>query len=353
MSIYHRDDTLTLLLGDATEELRNLPDGSVDCVVTSPPYYGLRDYGSPGQLGLEDTFGEYVDRLSAVFTEVRRVLAGDGTCWLNVGDSYSNSPGWGRGGGSTLDGRRPDAVNHLGHVVRSIGVPQKSMLGIPWRVAFALQNADWILRNAIIWHKPNAMPESVKDRLSTRYEHLFLLTKNRRYHFNLDAIREPLVRPEALEESITFGGTKGCEGKLGGSARRSGGHQSVYGGKHGGPNDTPPGAKPQSNKGATGKQHAITHSNGRNPGDVWTIPTTPLPDAHFAAFPAAVPRKCILAGCKPGGTVLDPFSGAGTTAMVAQLLGHKAIGIDINPTYHDIALRRMSDAVLPFEGGAA
>jgi DNA modification methylase len=343
---YYEDATLTLLAGDAVEQLRTLPDGSVNCVVTSPPYYGLRDYGgNPGQIGLENTPTELVARLVDVFAEVRRALADDGTLWLNIGDSYASKTK-GSGGTARVTLAGPATGSYFTPRRINPDVPDKNLIGIPWRTAFALQDDGWTLRNAAVWHKPNAMPESVRDRLSCRYEHVFLLTKSRRYHFDLDAIREPLAYPEALTQGIVFGGKSGGEGKLSSSSRRGGGHRSVYGG------DVQPGQRRPKN-GGPGPHHRAENERGRNPGDVWTIPTRPLPEAHFAAFPIDLPRRCILAGCPEGGTVLDPFSGAGTTAMAAQQLGRKAIGIDINPEYHDIALRRMSDAPLPFEDGAA
>lgn len=323
MNVYYRDDTVTLLLGDALEQLRTLPDSSVDCIVTSPPYFGLRDYGTPGQYGLESTPAEYVATMRALFAEARRVLADDGTLWLNLGDSYAYPPGSaGRQGNGQREGRTFTAEGLRG----TDALPPKNLLGIPWRTAFALQDDGWILRNEVIWHKPNAMPESVRDRMSSRHEYLFLLTKSARYHFDLDAIREPLARPEALTEGIVFGGTKGPGGKLGGSGRRSGGNVSVYG--------------------------ADGETKGRNPGDVWSITTRPYPAAHFAVFPIELPIRCIKAGCKPGGTVFDPFSGSGTTGAAARQLDRKYIGIDLNPAYHDLAKQRFAQGVLDF-GGAA
>jgi DNA modification methylase len=311
--VYYQDATLTLLLGDAVEQLGTLPDGSVDCVVTSPPYFGLRDYGGhPGQIGLEPSPAEYVARLVEVFAEVQRVLAEDGTLWLNLGDSYAYPPGSGclQGNGFTAEG-----------LPGTRAVPPKNLLGIPWRVAFALQDSGWYLRNAIVWHKPNAMPESVRDRLSTRHETLFLITKNPRYWFDLDPIRE------SRDTRIRTGLHTWAD-------RKANGEPGRYG--RGGPK-------------LVGATELASAPAGANPGDVWSISTVPLTMAHFAAFPPELPRRCILAGCKPGGTVLDPFSGAGTTAMVAQQLGRRAIGIDLLAEYHDIALRRMSDAPLPFD----
>ena len=316
---YYQDDTVTLLLGDCLKALRGLPDGSVDCVVTSPPYFGLRDYGTPGQYGLESTPAEYVETMRAVFAEARRVLADDGTLWLNLGDSYAYPPG---SAGRQGNGQRADRTFTAEGIRGTTALPAKNLLGIPWRTAFALQDDGWVLRNEIIWNKPNAMPESVADRLSTRHEHLFLFTKQQRYHFDLDAIREPLARPEAVGEGIVFGGRKGPDGKVGGSARRSGGNVSVYG--------------------------AAGQVKGRNPGDVWEISTKPYPAAHFAVFPIDLPLRCIKAGCKPGGTVLDPFSGSGTTGAAARQLDRRYVGIDLNPAYHDLAKERFAQGAFFF-----
>lgn len=276
MSTYYEDGGITLLHGDSLEQARTLPDGSADCVVTSPPYYGLRDYGSEGQYGMEETPAAYVETMRAVFSECRRVLADDGTLWLNLGDRYGKD---------------------------------KNLLGMPWRVAFALQDDGWILRNSIIWHKPNAMPEPVRDRLNVRHENLFLFSKSQRYWFDLDPIREALIRPDAADGSRVFGGKhKGAQLQTGSSARRSG--NNIYTG--------------------SGK--------GKNPGDVWNISTQPFPGAHFAVFPQELARRAITAGCKPGGTVLDPFSGSGTTGLVARRNGRKYLGIDISANYLKLSL---------------
>lgn len=351
----YADELVTLLAGDALDVLSTMPTGLADCVVTSPPYWGLRDYGTgmwtsgtagcahrlaaatrrcalcgatrvDRQLGLEATPEQYVEALRRVFGEVRRVLSDTGTLWLDLGDRH-NGPG--------------DAL------------PTKNLLGLPWRVAFALQADGWIIRNAIVWHKPNAMPESVRDRLSARHELLFLLVKQSRYHFDLDAIREPLARPEALDEQISIGGTgKGPHGAVGASARRRG--SSRYGGKH--HHHRPecrqrgPGAALQ----PTGRRHNAAHPLGRNPGDVWSISTRPLREAHFAAFPIDVPLRCVAAGCPPGGLVLDPFSGAGTTGLAARQLDRRYLGIDLNPDFHHIALRRLGlEAQGPGQNSAA
>lgn len=309
MDPYYSDESVTLHHGDALTVLRDLPDASVDCCVTSPPYFGLRDYGVEGQHGAESSPAEYVERMRALFTEVRRVLADDGTLWLNLGDSYYS----GRGASTGVDEKNP--ARRFG--VRAVdkgGVDwakPKNLLGIPWRVAFALQDDGWILRNSIIWHKPNAMPESVTDRLSTRHENVFLLSKSKRYWFDLDPIRE-----EQSPVSIARAQRADMRGKEGWA--------EAY---HGNP---PTGLARQSERDT---------SIGRNPGDVWTIATQPYPGAHFAVMPPALAERCILAGCKPGGTVLDPFSGSGTTGLAAAKHGRRYVGIDLNADYLDLSLR--------------
>lgn len=302
--VYYSDDTLTLLLGDASEVLAGMDAGSVNCCVTSPPYYGLRDYeGNPDQIGLEQTPGEYVAALVDVFAEVRQVLADDGTLWLNLGDSYN----------AIYGGRRalPDATR-----------PRKALLFIPEQVVLALMSAGWIVRNKIAWVKPNARPEPVRDRLSTRHESLYLLVKSERYRFDLDAIRVPHASSSIYHQEVARRRPHEA-GKAG--AAQTGGVRSGF---------------------AAGLREL--NPNGANPGDVWEISTRPFKGAHFAPFPIDLPKRCIAAGCPPEGVVLDPFSGAGTTLMAARELGHLAIGIDINAKYHDIALRRMADAPLPF-----
>ena len=320
MTPHYADESVTLYHGDALDVLRQLPDGSVGCCVTSPPYYALRDYGIDGQYGLEASPAEYVECMVAVFAQVRRVLADDATLWLNLGDSYSGS--WGGQGVTVSTAGMQAAVVGSGSYrqqgsrtgsIRPGAPPSKNLFGMPWRVAFALQDDGWILRNAIIWHKPNAMPESVTDRLSCRYEHLFLLAKSRRYWFDLDAIREPLLTNRVTGQ--VFGGANKAKrmvaagGRDGSTARRTG---NTY--------DAPP-------------------DGGRNPGDVWTIPTQPFAEAHFAVMPVALAERCIRAGCKPDGTVLDPFSGSGTTGLAATRHGRRYVGIDLNADYLDLSLR--------------
>ena len=339
MTVFYEGSKVALLIGDALNVLRELPTASVDCIVTSPPYYGLRDYGVAGQYGLEATPADYVETLRAVFAEVRRVLADDGTLWLNLGDSYSSGQGalntnfnerWHGPGNSGQrkqergrPSRRRDAAAVSAPRRAAQGLPPKNLLMIPERMAMALVDDGWILRNKIIWHKPNAMPSSVKDRLSNRYEHLFLFVKSRRYRFNLDAIREPhTMRPQ----------------------RRPNGHKSRQ--KLG---VLPVQTYSTSQRDAPGVDG---HPLGRNPGDVWNIATRPFPQAHFAAFPIDLPLRCISAGCRPDGIVLDPFSGSGTTGLAARQLGRRYIGIDLNPAYHQLAIDRLSPNNSQTETGA-
>lgn len=308
MTPYHEDSSITLHHGDSLAVLREMPDQSVDCCVTSPPYFGLRDYGVEGQYGLESSPAEYVETMRALFAEVRRVLTDDGTLWLNIGDSYStgtarslgrNDAGRDLGGG----GNRLGSGNPGAQGSRPVtGMPQaKSLLGIPWRTAFALQDDGWILRNEVIWSKPNAMPESVTDRLSSRHEHLFMLSKSPRYWFDLDPIREPHVSTPDREGKNALRGQK--------AMRPAGPNSGAY------------------------------SEGGRNPGDVWTVATQPFTEAHFAVMPQALAERAILAGCKPGGAVLDPFSGSGTTGLAANKHGRKYVGIDLSSDYLDLSLR--------------
>lgn len=317
MSPYYTDDQVTLHHGDAAATLAHLPDGSVDCIVTSPPYFGLRDYGVDGQIGAELTPAEFVAALTTVFREARRVLADDGTLWLNLGDSYSarvahndNTPNLNRDG--TADTSNRAIGQQLGKRMLQPDRPPKNLLGIPWRAAFALQDDGWILRNEIIWHKPNAMPESVTDRLSGRHEHLFLFSKSERYWFDLDPIREPHA------ESTVSAATR---------------KRIPY---------AAPGQRPNT------KTRGM-HDAGANPGDVWSINTRPFPGAHFAVFPPEIPERCIQAGCKPGGVVLDPFSGSGTTGMAAAKHGRRYVGIELNEEYLALSLQtRLAQGVLDF-----
>lgn len=360
-SPYYVDESVTLWHGDALELAAGLPDAAVNCIVTSPPYFGLRDYGQPDQYGLEDSPADYIEHLRQLFAELRRVLVDDGTLWLNLGDSYSTHQ---RGSDNGWDKSR---LNNPGRVQKAqfaslrqgrhtaFDVAPKNLVGIPWRTALALQDDGWTLRNAIVWHKPNAMPESVTDRLSSDYEHVFLFSKSRHYWFDLDPIREPLARPEALAEGIVFGGTGGADVGVGTRRRRRGG---TYGTPR---RDTFARATKEADvPGQTRTQHREDRPDvvagtpaGRNPGSVWDIPTVPFGSAHFAVMPPALAQRCILAGCRPGGTVLDPFSGSGTTGMVATRHGRRYIGLELNADYIDLSLRtRLAQTALMDGTGA-
>lgn len=316
---YFCDKQVTLYHGKALDVARQLPSGSADCIVSSPPYYNLRDYGTDGQYGLERTPAEYVNNLRDLFTELRRVLTDDGTLWLNLGDTYSTRAD--ASAGPTSGRSRPHAMPGRINTTTTLG--RKQLLGIPWRVAFALQDDGWILRRDIVWDKPNAKPESVTDRPSSRHEYLFLLTKSPRYWFDLDAIREPAT---LRNDAKTWAQRKDLGEPM----------------RHG-----------RGGKATVGIGAFASTPLGRNPGDVWSISTTAFPHAHFAVMPPALAQKCVMAGCKPGGTVLDPCNGVGTTGLAAQRAGRRYIGIDIKADYLDLALRtRLRDAALDFHDDA-
>ncbi len=339
MKPYYADETVTLYHGDCLDVLSSLPAASVDCVVTSPPYFGLRDYGVDGQHGMEASPAEYVETMRAVFAEVRRVLADDGTLWLNLGDSYASASGGAPQSGNTLTtgGARFSRPRSQGYV------PPKNLLGIPWRVAVALQDDGWILRNDIIWHKPNAMPESVKDRMSTTHEHVFLFSKSRRYWFGLDRIREPVAYPADDPKNSWARDSK--EADVPGHAMRQ--HRAGRSRQERKELCAPTrrGAMPDA---AVGDSGFLPNAQGRNPGDVWSIPTQPFPEAHYAVMAPALARRCVTAGCKPAGVVLDPYHGAGTTGVVATQLGHRYVGIELSADNLALSLRtRLAQGDLP------
>ncbi len=307
--------------GNCLDILPTLDAESVQCCVTSPPYWGLRDYGVDGQLGLEKTPEEYVAKMVEVFREVRRVLKKGGTCWINLGDSYASSPPGNKDNKTTdTDGvynRRLDRqLGHgedkgkIWHKPKDMGLKPKDLVGIPWRVAFALQADGWYLRQDIIWNKPNPMPESVTDRCTKAHEYIFLLTKSARYYYDAEAVKEEnITGPRGREK---FNGESAVDTKLRGWG-----------------------------------SHCGTYETGRNRRSVWTITTKPFKEAHFATFPPEIPEICIKAGSRAGDTILDPFAGAGTTGLVAEKLGRKFVGIELNPEYVDMAERRIEAARLP------
>ena len=341
--------TVRVIEGDCREVLKTLPDESVHCVVTSPPYWGLRDYGVSGQLGLQATPSAYVEDLVTVFELVRRVLRDDGTLWLNLGDSYStNPPGNARPdhSGPNLQGSRGGQRSSNATFVRAIrdfgDLKTKDLVGIPWAVAFALRASGWYLRQDIIWAKPNPMPESVRDRCTKAHEYLFLLAKSERYYFDQDAILEPVaaatverLNQPTLEQQA---GSDRVPGKTNGPMKavsRSGNKERKPASARGVPVDTD-----GSTNGAVAGSVPWEGSE-RNKRSVWTVTTQPFKEAHFATFPPALIEPCILAGCPEGGTVLDPFGGAGTTGLVADRLHRDAILIELNPEYAEMARRRI------------
>lgn len=306
----------TMYCGDCREVLRFLPEQSVQSCVTSPPYFGLRDYGVDGQIGLEPSPDEYVAEMVAVFREVHRVMRDDGTLWLNLGDSYANDAKWGGSSG----GKHVKALHGepIGRAKRTTGLKPKDLIGIPWRVAFALQADGWYLRSAIIWHKPNPMPESVRDRPTKSHETVFLLSKSEKYYFGQEDLKEEV------------GGCNGSQFHTGKTFEHQQKRASV---KRGGFN-----GKTNELKGREAFR-AVTET--RNVRSVWPIPTQPCKEAHFAVMVPALAERCIKGGSPAGGIVLDPFSGAGTTALVADRLQRQAIGIELNPEYHNIACERI------------
>jgi DNA modification methylase len=328
--------TVTILKGDCRDVLRTLPAESVHCVVTSPPYWGLRDYGIDGQLGLEPTPDAYVANMVEIFREVRRVLRKDGTLWLNLGDSYAQGEIRHRNGqsGTTMHCTAIDPWNsgtrQTGHKVNHSLKP-KDLCGIPWRVAFALQADGWWLRQDIIWSKPNPMPESVTDRCTKSHEYIFLLSKNERYYYDAEAIAE--TSSAATKRGMTpneFAKRYGSSTQpyVNEAARKA--LRSDIESRH--RSSVPDG------------QSLQAEPNGiRNKRSVWEVATQPFSEAHFATFPPALIEPCILAGCPKDGIVLDPFGGAGTTGLIADRLQRNAMLIELNPEYTAMAERRIKD----------
>jgi DNA modification methylase len=342
---------------DVEAALHDLPSRSVNCVVTSPPYWGLRDYGVEGQIGLERTPEAYVERLVSVFREVRRVLREDGTLWLNLGDSYASGKGtcFNPGGGpkSYIQEKERFPLDR-GSVstLRDSGLKPKDLVGIPWRVAFALQADGWWLRQDIIWAKPNPMPESVKDRCTKSHEYLFLLSKSARYYYDAEAIAEPVAESTVarlsqptLESQV---GSDRVPGKTNGNMKavgRGGVNARTFRGGGAYTNGRSFDNSLPVERDSHGNVENIT--GRRNRRSVWTIATQPYREAHFATFPEALVEPCILAGCPVGGIVLDPFLGSGTTLAVAKRLGRDGVGIELNPAYVELARDRIAKVQAP------
>jgi len=332
------DTVLQLLHGDCREVLKTLPDASVHRCVTSPPYWGLRDYGVGGQIGLERTPEEYVAALVAVFREVRRVLREDGTLWLNLGDSYNAYNGGAGPSSSISSGAQTNERPRLetGFGLRNPALKPKDLVGIPWRVAFALQADGWYLRQDIIWHKPNPMPESVTDRCTKAHEYVFLLSKAARYYYDAESIKEPAREWTGRAGEWGRDGNSVSEHVIPGqSAAQHRPRESVKRGQFNGKTNTMPGRE---------AFRAVTETRNRR--SVWTVATQPYKGSHFATFPPKLIRPMILAGCPIGGTVLDPFGGSGTTGMVAEEDGRNAVLIELNPGYIKLQEKRTEQSGL-------
>lgn len=332
-----------LFEGDALECLKAMLPNSVDCIVTSPPYWGLRDYGAEGQIGLEKTFAEFLDRLVEVFRECHRVLKPSGTMWVNMGDSYFTGTGSSRLPGGGSQGKEFNGpFCQPNRIPGSIDLPKKSLIGQPWRLAFALQDDGWILRSEIIWHKPNPMPESVQDRPTRAHETLFLFSKSRRYWYDAEAIRERLSPNTSHHsfETMDFKRRKKYQKVPSGWDTDPGSHGTLHRSGRRSPR-SPIAALAE---GIDERKVGYESANART---VWTIATAAYPEAHFATFPEEIPKRGILAGCPPDGTVLDPFAGSGTTLAVAVGLGRKGIGIEINPDYGKLIHERLRDVQTP------
>lgn len=312
--------------GHCLDVLKTFPDNFVSTVVTSPPYWGLRDYGVDGQIGLEATVEEYVSNLVSVFREVKRVLKDDGTLWLNLGDVYAGS-----GRGRNADGKGNPGNNHFQSVgqvtgivsiTKSVdGLKPKDLIGLPWRLAFALQQDGWYLRQDIVWNKPNAMPESVRDRPTKSHEYIFLLSKSPKYYYDHESIKEPAVYGQQ--------DVRGSEGAFGPPqrAKRTSKEKGSFNGKY-------------------GHEAFRAIRDKRNKRSVWTVATKPLKEAHFATFPEALIEPCILAGAPAEGIVMDPFFGSGTVGRVAAKHNRNFIGIELNPGYIEISDRLLSNVQL-------
>ncbi len=305
-----------IVCSDVLDGLRSLEAESVQCCVTSPPYWGLRDYGTDGQIGLEATPEEYVSRLVGVFREVRRVLRLNGTLWLNLGDSYCSAPAGNAGQCEGISSKASETgARDKRHTGTALFIKTKDLIGIPWRVAFALQADGWWLRSDIIWAKPNPMPESVTDRPTKAHEYLFLLSKSARYYYDAEAIAEATEKPEYIgKPQASWGGKKPLGRAMG---------------------------RPPSGNEATDADYIGQPTRNRR--SVWTIPTEPFPEAHFAVMPTALVEPCVKAGSRPGDLVADPFCGSGTVGVVARRLGRRFWGCDLSEPYCAMARRRIEN----------
>lgn len=355
--------------GDVREVLRRMiADGvKVNTIVTSPPYWGLRDYGHPGQIGLEPTVHEFIDTMVEVFDLARQVLADDGTAWVNMGDSYVGNRGmaWGPSPSTTdarsmTASRRRDDEPVPRNDVRVAGLKSKDLVGQPWRLAFALQDAGWWLRQDIVWAKPNPMPESVRDRCTKAHEYIFLLSKSEKYYFDFEAFQEPVTggaHARRPSNGVGFGHGFDAEPKPRqkwktpdgwDTSTGGGGHGSFHhAGREKGRKVAEAGSRVKNN--SSMDEALATMPEVRNRRSVWTVPTEAFKGAHFATYPTKLIEPCILAGAPAGGIVLDPFFGSGTTGQVAQQLGRQFVGIELNPEYAPLQAERLRQPSLNLE----
>ncbi len=339
---------IEIIQGDCLQSLRAQPDGKFRCCVSSPPYYGLRDYGHKGQIGLEETPQQYVDKIVLVFREVKRTLTDDGTLWLNLGDSYATNGG-AHGGRSDnqrgVSAKRTHAAGGGDQAQRRApsGLKPKDLIGIPWRVAFALQADGWYLRSDIIWAKPNCMPESVTDRPTRSHEYLFLLAKSEQYFYDHEAIKEPASQSSIDRWNQDVESQDGSV-RANGGAKTNGAMKAV-----GGPKNDKQRGHSRRHAGFNDRWDSMSKeeqcSGTRNKRDVWTVPPAQYANAHFATFPVALITPCILAGSAPGDSILDPFGGSGTTGEVALSLGRKCTLLELNPDYCALARARCQTTV--------
>ncbi|WP_212692497.1 DNA-methyltransferase [Vallitalea guaymasensis] len=345
---------------DCRKGLKLIDDNSIDCCITSPPYWGLRDYGVDGQIGLEDTLQKYIENMVQVFREIKRVLKKDGTVWLNLGDSYVGTGGdrkkavlnpvFYQQQQHNPKGGRYEKIQEL----KKINLKPKDLIGIPWRIAFALQDDGWYLRSDIIWSKSNCMPESAKDRPTKAHEYIFLLSKSRKYYYDYQSIMEPIAASTIQRLSQDIENQKGSDRANGGS-KRNGAMKAVIGKGNsktfrGGGSYT----KGQSfNNSSTSEReshgNAVNENGVRNKRTVWTVSTSQFKQAHFATFPEKLIEPCVFAGCPKNGIVLDPFMGSGTTALVAWENNRNYIGFELNNDYKDISQKRLGTAICQYK----
>lgn len=334
-----------ILVGDCIDMMRTLPDESVHTCVTSPPYYGLRDYGVEGQMGLEATPDEFVGALVSVMREVKRVLRDDGTLWLNIGDSYNARPGQ-RKQTDKAGSKQQSVRGSTAAPSRCVdSIKPKDLIGIPWRVAFALQADGWYLRQDIIWSKPNPMPESTRDRCTKAHEYIFLLSKSRQYYYDQDAVKEPVAASSIVRLAQDLEQQHGSDrvpGKSNGSMKAVRARRDSFKRDDSKREQAIPGQSVGTHR--PDREESAYPLDMRNKRSVWSVPTVGFKGAHFATFPPDLIRPCILAGAPRGGVVLDPFGGAGTTSLVSMQEGRRSIICELNPEYAALARARIDSA---------